>query len=48
MALPRANPQRIVMFGDTGCRLLTGDPGSKDIWQAQKCVADAQLRSERN
>jgi hypothetical protein len=26
LALPRANPQRIVMFGDTGCRLLTGDP----------------------
>jgi len=29
LPLPKANPQRIVMFGDTGCRLKTGDP-----WQA--------------
>ncbi len=29
LPLPRANPQRIVMFGDTGCRLKTGD-----AWQA--------------
>jgi Calcineurin-like phosphoesterase len=29
LPLPRANPQRIVIFGDTGCRLKTGDP-----WQA--------------
>jgi hypothetical protein len=29
LPLPRPNPQRIVMFGDTGCRLKTGDP-----WQA--------------
>src|SRR5271163_4964195 len=26
LPLPRPNPQRIVVFGDTGCRLLTGDP----------------------
>ncbi|MGA2892951.1 MAG: metallophosphoesterase [Xanthobacteraceae bacterium] len=26
LPLARPNPQRIVMFGDTGCRLLTGDP----------------------
>lgn len=26
LALPRGNPQRIVMFGDSGCRLKTGDP----------------------
>jgi hypothetical protein len=26
MPLPRPNPQRIVIFGDTGCRLKTGDP----------------------
>jgi hypothetical protein len=26
LPLPRPNPQRIVMFGDTGCRLKTGDP----------------------
>jgi len=29
LPLPRANSQRIVMFGDTGCRLKIGDP-----WQA--------------
>jgi hypothetical protein len=29
LPLPRPNPQRIVIFGDTGCRLKTGDP-----WQA--------------
>jgi Calcineurin-like phosphoesterase len=29
LPLPRPNPQRIVMFGDTGCRLKTGD-----VWQA--------------
>lgn len=29
LPLAKANPQRIVMFGDTGCRLKTGDP-----WQA--------------
>lgn len=29
LPLPRPNPQRIVMFGDTGCRLKQGDP-----WQA--------------
>ncbi len=29
LPLPRPNPQRIVMFGDTGCRLKTGD-----AWQA--------------
>jgi len=29
LPLPKANPRRIVMFGDTGCRLKTGDP-----WQA--------------
>jgi Calcineurin-like phosphoesterase len=29
LPLPRGNPQRIVIFGDTGCRLKTGDP-----WQA--------------
>jgi hypothetical protein len=26
LALPKANPRRIVMFGDSGCRLKTGDP----------------------
>ena len=26
LPLPRPNPQRIVVFGDTGCRLLTSDP----------------------
>ena len=26
LPLARPNPRRIVMFGDTGCRLLTGDP----------------------
>jgi hypothetical protein len=26
LPLPKPNPQRIVMFGDTGCRLKTGDP----------------------
>jgi hypothetical protein len=25
MPLPRPNPQRILVFGDTGCRLLSGD-----------------------
>jgi hypothetical protein len=29
LPLPRPNPRRIVVFGDTGCRLKTGDP-----WQA--------------
>jgi len=29
LPLPRPNPQRIVIFGDTGCRLKAGDP-----WQA--------------
>jgi hypothetical protein len=29
LPLPKANPRRIVMFGDTGCRLKTGDS-----WQA--------------
>lgn len=26
LPLPRPNPQRILVFGDTGCRILTGDP----------------------
>ena len=26
LPLPRGNPQRILIFGDTGCRLKTGDP----------------------
>ena len=26
LPLPRPNPQRILVFGDTGCRLKTGDP----------------------
>jgi len=26
LPLPRANPQRVVIFGDTGCRLLNGAP----------------------
>ena len=26
LPLPRANPQRILVFGDSGCRLKTGDP----------------------
>ncbi|MEI9953511.1 MAG: metallophosphoesterase [Pseudomonadota bacterium] len=29
LALPKANPQKIVIIGDTGCRLKTGNP-----WQA--------------
>ena len=26
LPLPRANPQRVLVFGDSGCRLKTGDP----------------------
>jgi hypothetical protein len=36
LPLPRPNPQRILVFGDTGCRLLTGDTfqdcNDSDAW----------------
>jgi hypothetical protein len=43
LPLPRPNPQRIVIFGDTGCRLKTGDRwqacnDAKD-WPFQKVAA---------
>jgi hypothetical protein len=43
--LPRPNPQRIVMFGDTGCRLKVGEPvqGCNDPngWQFPRIAAAA-------
>jgi hypothetical protein len=45
LPLPRANPRRIVMFGDTGCRLKTGDPwqacNDPNAWPFSKVAADA-------
>ncbi len=45
LPLPRPNPQRIVMFGDTGCRLKTGDPtqacNELDAWPFPKVAAMA-------
>jgi calcineurin-like phosphoesterase family protein len=45
LPLPRANPQRIVMFGDTGCRLKTGDPTQEcndpNGWPFPKVAANA-------
>ena len=44
MALPKANPQKIVIIGDTGCRLKTGNPwqacSDSTQWPFQK-IADA-------
>jgi hypothetical protein len=43
LPLPRGNPQRILVFGDTGCRLKTGDPTQdcNDLiaWPFPKLVA---------
>jgi hypothetical protein len=43
LPLPKANPQRIVMFGDTGCRLKTGDAwqacNDPDAWPFPKVAA---------
>ena len=43
--MPRPNPQRIVMFGDTGCRLKTGDPtqacNDHNAWPFPKVAAMA-------
>jgi hypothetical protein len=45
LPLPRPNPQRIVMFGDTGCRLKTGDPtqacNDTNAWPYLKVAAMA-------
>jgi hypothetical protein len=45
LALPRPNPQRIVMFGDTGCRLKTGDTtqacNDPNAWPFPKIAAAA-------
>jgi hypothetical protein len=45
LPLPRPNPQRIVMFGDTGCRLKTGDPtqacNDPNAWPFPKVAAAA-------
>jgi hypothetical protein len=45
LPLPRPNPQRIVMFGDTGCRLKNGDPwqacNDPQAWPFSKVVASA-------
>ena len=45
LPLPRPNPQRIVMFGDTGCRLKTGDPtqacNDLNAWPFPKVAAMA-------
>jgi hypothetical protein len=45
LPLPRANPQRILVFGDTGCRLLAPDPTQEcnDInsWPFPKIAAMA-------
>jgi hypothetical protein len=45
LPLPRPNPQRIVMFGDTGCRLKTGDPtqacNDPNAWPFPKVAAVA-------
>jgi len=45
LPLPRSNPQRIVMFGDTGCRLQTGAPiqacNDPNSWPFPKIAAAA-------
>ncbi|HUD88858.1 MAG TPA: metallophosphoesterase [Xanthobacteraceae bacterium] len=45
LPLPQANPRRIVMFGDTGCRLKTGDPtqacNEPNAWPFPKVAAAA-------
>jgi Calcineurin-like phosphoesterase len=45
LPLPRRNPQRIVMFGDTGCRLKTGDAtqacNDPNAWPFPKIAAAA-------
>lgn len=45
LPLPRPNPQRIVMFGDTGCRLKTGAPtqacNEPNAWPFPKVAAMA-------
>ena len=45
LPLPKATPQRIVMFGDTGCRLKTGDPtqacNDPNGWPFPKVAANA-------
>ena len=45
LPMPRPNPQRIVMFGDTGCRLKTGDPtqacNDHNAWPFPKVAAMA-------
>jgi hypothetical protein len=45
LPLAKPNPQRIVMFGDTGCRLLTGDPtqacNEPNSWPFPKIAAAA-------
>ena len=45
LPLPRPNPQRIVMFGDTGCRLQTGAPtqacNEPNAWPFPKVAAMA-------
>jgi hypothetical protein len=45
LPLPRPNTQRIVIFGDTGCRLLTGDPtqacNDSNAWPFPKVAAAA-------
>jgi hypothetical protein len=45
LPLPQANPRRIVMFGDTGCRLKTGDApqacNEPNAWPFPKVAAAA-------
>jgi hypothetical protein len=45
LPLPRGNPQRILVFGDTGCRLKTGDPTQScndlNAWPFPKIAAVA-------
>jgi len=45
LPLPRANPHRIVMFGDTGCRLKSGDAtqacNDPNAWPFPKVAAAA-------
>jgi hypothetical protein len=45
LPLPRGNPQRILVFGDTGCRLKTGDPtqdcNDTNSWPFPKIAAIA-------
>ncbi len=45
LPLPRATPQRILVFGDTGCRLKNGDPtqdcNNPNLWPFPKIAAMA-------